>query len=117
MLPKPEPRHISISKSRGIKIDWLDGHHSEYSLDWLRRHCPCATCTGAHREALANPENESPFRMYKPALRIESAEPVGSYAIQIAWSDGHRSGIYSWEHLREICPCPECAQQRKQNEP
>jgi DUF971 family protein len=36
-------------------------------------------------------------------------EPVGSYAVRIHWSDGHNTGIYSWEHFREICPCAECA--------
>ena len=40
---------------------------------------------------------------------MEAVEPVGNYAIRIAWNDGHSSGIYSYEHLRKICPCPECA--------
>ena len=40
--------HIAISKSKGIKIDWKDGHHSDYDLGYLRDECPCATCTGAH---------------------------------------------------------------------
>jgi len=43
-----DPEHISISKSKGIKIDWKDGHRSEYTLGWLRDECPCASCTGAH---------------------------------------------------------------------
>jgi DUF971 family protein len=37
-----------------------------------------------------------------------AAEPVGNYAIRINWSDGHNTGIYSWEHLRRICQCEEC---------
>ncbi len=45
---RTEPEHIAISKSKGIKIDWKDGHHSDYELPYLRDHCPCATCTGAH---------------------------------------------------------------------
>ncbi len=45
---RSEPEHIAISKSKGIKIDWKDGHHSEYTLAYLRDECPCATCTGAH---------------------------------------------------------------------
>ena len=48
MAETAEPEHIAISKSTGIKIDWKDGHHSEYSLAYLRDECPCATCTGAH---------------------------------------------------------------------
>ena len=106
-----DPEHIAISKSKGVKIDWKDGHHSEYGLTYLRDMCPCATCTGAHgttpreKESGKPPEPANPFQMYKPALKILSAEPVGNYAIRINWSDGHNTGIYSWEHLRRICPC------------
>jgi DUF971 family protein len=35
---------------------------------------------------------------------------VGNYALQLTWADGHNSGIYSWEYLRELCPCVEHAQ-------
>jgi DUF971 family protein len=34
---------------------------------------------------------------------------VGRYAIRFHWSDGHSTGIYTFEHLRELCPCPICA--------
>ncbi len=108
-----DPEHIAISKSKGIKIDWKDGHSSEYTLEYLRDKCPCAACTGAHgtppREPTANqPAPASPFQMFKPALKMLAVEPVGNYAIRINWSDGHNTGIYSWEHFREICPCPQC---------
>ncbi len=46
--------------------------------------------------------------MYKPVLKIAGVEPVGSYALQIKWNDGHQSGIYSFDHLRSVCPCEEC---------
>jgi len=109
-----DPEHIAISKSKGIKIDWKDGHHSEYSLAWLRDSCPCASCTGAHgtepqKTNYAEPAPAgNPFPMFKPALKMVSAEAVGHYAIGIEWSDGHSSGIYSFEHLRRICQCAEC---------
>ena len=106
--PAAEPEHIAISKSKGIRIDWRDGHHSEYALQYLRDHCPCATCTGAHGTPPAAAQPVSPFQMYKPALKINEIEPVGGYAIRIVWSDGHSSGIYSFEHFRKICPCPDC---------
>ncbi len=99
-----DPEHIAISKSRGIKIDWKDGHTSDYPLDWLREHCPCANCSGAH----GPPPAPNPFQMYKPVLKMESVEQVGNYALRIDWNDGHNTGIYSWEHLRAICPCEEC---------
>ena len=106
-----DPEHIAISKSKGIKIDWKDQHHSEYPLAYLRDECPCATCTGAHgtepqRSNYSAPE--SPFQMYKPVLKMLNVEEVGHYAIRIAWSDGHGTGIYSFDHLRKICPCAEC---------
>src|ERR1019366_3314108 len=110
-----DPEHIAISKSRGIEIDWKDGHHSSYEITWLRDWCPCAQCTGAHgpqprakESAAPHGKASGPFPMYKPRERMVSVEPVGNYALRIVWSDGHASGIYSWAHLRQICPCNAC---------
>ena len=117
-----DPEHIAISKSKGIEIDWKDGHHSSYGVEYLRDWCPCATCAGTHgteprqktsslnaagsASGAAKPAN--PFPMYKPRERMLGIEPVGNYALRINWSDGHNAGIYSYAHLRQICPCPEC---------
>ena len=109
-----DPEHIAISKSKGIKIDWKDAHHSEYGLTYLRDKCPCATCTGAHGTQTRPPEGEAapqlnnPFPLFKPALKMLGVEPVGNYAIRINWSDGHNTGIYSYDHLRRICQCAAC---------
>lgn len=114
-----EPEHIAISKSRGIHIDWTDGHHSEYKLAFLRDECPCATCTGAHgtepqrSNYVVEEKNDgidpaNPFKMYAPKLKMLKVDPVGGYAIKIDWSDGHNSGIYSFDYLRSICTCREC---------
>ena len=114
-----DPQHIAISKSKGIKIDWADGHSSDYSNAWLRDQCPCATCTGAHgtppqRTDYSRPQAPSdPFPMFKPSLRMNGIEEVGSYALRIDWNDGHNAGIYSYEHLRRICPCAECSMLRE----
>src|SRR5450432_2025423 len=96
-----DPEHIAISKSKGIKIDWKDAHHSEYGLTYLRDKCPCAQCTGAHGtpprppETPAEPQQNNglqmnntpqlnnPFPMFKPALKMLGVEPVGNYAIRI----------------------------------
>ena len=112
------PLHIAVSKSRGVTIDWSDGHKSEFTNGYLRDECPCATCTGAHgtqpqrsnyaAEARAAAPAANPFQMFKPKLCMESIEEVGSYAIRIYWNDGHNTGIYSFDHLRSICPCSEC---------
>ena len=110
-----DPEHIAISKSKGLKIDWKDQHHSEYSLAYLRDECPCATCTGAHGTEPQKTNYSappSPFQMYKPVLKMLNVEPVGQYAIRIEWSDGHNTGIYSFDHFRKICPCDECRRGR-----
>jgi DUF971 family protein len=52
--------------------------------------------------------------MFQAVLRMNSVEPAGNYAVRIAWSDGHSSGIYSWDHLRKICPCSACAPVREE---
>src|SRR5690349_10619975 len=114
----PEPEHIAISKSKGIKIDWKDGHRSEYDLGYLRDECPCATCTGAHgttpqktnyaAASSAHKPAADPFKMFTPTLKMLNVEPVGGYAIRIDWSDGHSTGIYSFDYLREICSCVAC---------
>ena len=106
-----DPEHIAISKSKGIEVDWKDGHHSSYTLGYLRDECPCATCTGAHGTEPQKTDYSAPaaaFPMFKPALKMLNIEEVGAYALKIFWSDGHSSGIYSWDHLRGICPCAEC---------
>jgi DUF971 family protein len=46
--------------------------------------------------------------MYKASPKMVDAEVVGRYAIRIQWNDGHNTGIYSYQHLRELCTCPEC---------
>ena len=112
-MSAPLPEHIAISKSKGIKIDWQDGHRSEYSLAYLRDECPCASCTGAHgtepqKSNYSAPASKDPFQMYKPAIKMLHVEEVGLYAIKIDWNDGHNTGIYSFDHLRQICPCNIC---------
>jgi len=107
-----DPEHIAISKSRGIDIDWKDGHKSSYGVVYLRDHCPCAGCTGSHgttpRPKSGEGQAANPFQMFQPTLKMLTVEPVGNYAIRMNWSDGHSTGIYSFDHLRKICRCPEC---------
>ena len=101
-MTSTDPKNIEVSLSSGVQIDWKDGHRSEYTLQYLRDHCPCATCTNKP------PAPPSPLQMYKKVLRMEGVEPVGRYALRFLWNDGHATGIYSFEHLREICPCEQC---------
>jgi len=113
--PATDPEHIAVSKSRGIDIDWKDGHHSSFPVEYLRDWCPCASCTGSHGSEPRKKTEElppDPFQMFKPRIKMESIEKSGHYALQISWNDGHSSGIYSWEHFRRICPCEACKAER-----
>ena len=95
-----------------LVIEWSDGHRSVYAWKHLRANCPCAGCRDEREKA------PDPFRILKPnelvALAPVSMAPVGRYAYKIVWSDGHDSGIYTLETLRELCQCPECAAKREQ---
>jgi len=105
------PKSIKLAGANDkVTVQWSDGHFSAYAYHYLRDKCPCATCGGAGLPKQAS----SPFPMLgvKP-LKPERAELVGRYAMQIYWNDRHSSGIYSFDYLRQICPCPECAAKRE----
>ena len=93
----PRPEKVAASRSRGMLIvDWDDGHHSEYTTSMLRSACPCAQCRGSLiRIPLSSAASKE----------LERVESVGNYAIQLVWKDGHAFGIYTWEYLRDLCPC------------
>jgi DUF971 family protein len=103
-MARPTPSEIEKLGEREMRILWDDGHVSVYSNAELRFACSCALCvdewTGVRRVT----------RAQIPAdLRPTGVELVGNYAVQIPWSDGHSTGIYTFEHLRRICPCALCA--------
>lgn len=103
----PEPKKIKLSAPGGVAITWSDDHLSTYPYEFLRKRCPCATCRESAPTIVSADE---PFPMLgKEPIRPLGAKPVGHYAISIRWNDGHDSGIYTYESLRDICPCPECS--------
>jgi DUF971 family protein len=104
---------VGLTSGTGMQITWADGHESRYLFAWLRDACPCATCEEERGKSGRKP-GEKPaadpaaLPMYKPAVRPSAVQPVGKYAIQFDWNDGHTAGIYSWRYLREVCPCESC---------
>ncbi len=109
------PGDITANRQvREMTITWNDGHKSVYSFGLLRAACPCASCRGGHENMRPDPDEEVFHQQLpdSPQTRIGKVEAVGSYAINIQWEDGHSFGIYTWQYLRRLCPCPECRRAR-----
>lgn len=90
--------------ARTIKIGWADGHESVYPYDGLRAVCPCVMCKGGHAN-MGTPANPCTVRDTEATnLALLGIHPQGTYAIQLSWSDGHDTGIYTWQYLRQADP-------------
>jgi DUF971 family protein len=92
------PTHIRAHQSaQALELVWADGRADQVPYRTIRGLCPCATCrdewTG---ERLLDPAT------IREDLRLEGMEPVGNYAIRLAWNDGHSSGLFTWDLLREM---------------
>jgi len=84
-----------------LALKWDDGTESFISLEQLRRHCPCAGCKG-EVDIMGN-LYKGPERPLSPdAFRLVRLARVGGYALQPVWGDGHATGIYSFEYLKQI---------------
>ncbi|MFQ5600949.1 MAG: DUF971 domain-containing protein [Candidatus Krumholzibacteriia bacterium] len=101
------PTEIEKLGDREIKITWDDGHVSLYRNPDLRFACSCAMCVEEMSGARRITREQIP-----EDIRPTGMELVGNYAVQITWSDGHSTGIYTYDHLRERCPCPACTRVR-----
>ncbi|HQC42596.1 MAG TPA: DUF971 domain-containing protein [Verrucomicrobiota bacterium] len=85
-----------------LAIRWNDGTEQFISLEDLRKKCPCAWCEkNAIAPSQVQKDSHSPLYS-KESYQIRSIVPVGGYALQLTWGDGHASGIYSYDYLRKI---------------
>ncbi len=90
-------------ESREVHVLWEDGHRTVFTNKYLRENCPCAACVNEFTgERVLRPDAVG------PDIRAEEISLVGRYAIQVRWSDGHSTGIYSFEKLRADCGCEAC---------
>ncbi|TWT34243.1 DUF971 domain-containing protein [Blastopirellula retiformator] len=82
--------------NQSLKIKWSDGLDSLAHFWDLRCSCRCARCISEHTgEQILNPDD------VPRDVSIDSMELVGGYALRIRWTDGHDTGLFTWEHLRE----------------
>jgi len=101
-VPTAIRRVADARAGAAIEIAWSDGTIAAYTARLLRDACPCATC----REKRGQPAPPQLLPVLRPEetvpLDITGMQPVGQYAYSIAFSDGHSSGIYTLDYLREL---------------
>jgi DUF971 family protein len=89
-----------------IRVEWQDGHRSVYPNHSLRCACNCAACVDERTGERTLEPGKVPADVKALGIRV-----VGNYALEFDWSDGHRTGIYSFDLLRRLCACPACQAQ------
>jgi DUF971 family protein len=94
--PKVLPTDVAIAPDGAVVVRWADGKESRFEAAWLRARCPCAGCVDEW-----SGQRTFGDAQVKQEVRAHNLHPIGRYAVQIQWSDGHDSGIYSWDSLRK----------------
>jgi len=102
-MSHPLPQNIDAPSPHSVRILWRDGHESVYDNKYLRVSCPCAGCVNEWTGERTVDPDSIPSDVRPTAWHL-----VGQYALSIGFSDGHSTGIYSFEILRGLCPCPIC---------
>jgi DUF971 family protein len=85
-----------VNEGGEMRIRWPDGLLRRFSNAFLRAHCECAQCKSL-RGGHGNEQDPVPAD-----LRVTEIHPVGTYAVQLVFSDGHRRGIFPWAYLRGL---------------
>ncbi len=92
----PTPTEIKLHQaSRVLEIAFADGRAFRFPYEFLRVHSPSAEVRG-------HGPGQEVLQVGKREVAIKEVEPVGHYAIRPSFSDGHGTGIYSWEYLYEL---------------
>ena len=92
------PTNIKVKRMQGVlEISWKSGTVNRYRLRSLRCACRCAGCVDEHSGVRTLDVDAVP-----DDLGVSDMKQVGNYAIQFTFTDGHDTGIFTWEHLREL---------------
>ncbi len=96
------PTGITADRNRAVLIvTWSDGHRTDYPFADLSAACPCASCNDERSKLEA--QGLDLKQAFRPkSSYLQAIEPVGTYAVNIAWKDGCRYGIYTWDLLLEL---------------
>ena len=100
-----KPVKVKRTSTMELSVLWDDGHTGYHTMSTLRTYCPCASCK-ANEESR---ESSALLPILVPGqYDLRGIEPVGNYAFQFVWGDGHNTGIYTFEYLRSLCECERC---------
>lgn len=105
-----DPKRFNNDDKQAFTIEWKDGHLSNYDAFRLRVICPCAECRGGHGGKIGDNTGH-----IKPPININDYDTVGRYALSFHFDDNHRGGIFSFDYLRQICPCDVCKEDAAAN--
>jgi DUF971 family protein len=86
---------------RELAIKWEDGTESFILFETLRRACPCAGCNG-EPDVMGHLHKGPEIPLTAASFQLRSLVPIGTYAVQPVWADGHASGIYSFDYLSAL---------------
>jgi DUF971 family protein len=90
------PTGITVKpKSRVLEVVWADGTTHALPFEYLRVYSPSAEVRG-------HGGGEGKLELAKEAVLVTKVEPVGVYAVRLHFDDGHNTGLYSWDYLREL---------------
>lgn len=96
-MTAPRPREIELFPNGEVGIVWDDGREDYLEGRRLRLACPCAQCV----DELTGERRLDPSRV-APGIRVLHWAPVGHYALQFRWSDGHDTGLFTFAYLRSL---------------
>ncbi|MBB6428894.1 gamma-butyrobetaine hydroxylase-like domain-containing protein [Algisphaera agarilytica] len=105
--PGLRPTALDLKKDTALTITWSDGRVSVYPVGYLRKNSPSAEAKAFREKQAENPLTVLPTSASNTSgkpFQAENAELIGNYALRIEFSDGHRTGLYTWAYLREIDP-------------
>lgn len=93
-VPTPSKIHYH-KKARELELTYADGNSHRLTVEYLRVFSPSAEVRGHH-------PSQAVLQVGKKDVGLKNIEPVGRYAVKLAFDDGHDSGLYSWEYLYEL---------------
>jgi DUF971 family protein len=92
----PAPTEITVKRrTRVLEVAWEDGTRYALPFEYLRVHSPSAEIRG-------HGGGEGKLELAKESVLVTRVEPIGVYAVRLHFDDGHNSGLFSWDYLREL---------------